>query len=103
MPGLPRRSIDIAFPRQRLAVFIDGCFWHGCSTHKTIPARNRSAWNEKIEATRLRDQGTTQYLTDAGWTVLRFWEHVPAGEVAASILEALGDSELVPSWRGREQ
>lgn len=75
VPGRPRRSIDIAFPKGKLAIFIDGCFWHGCAEHRNIPTHNACWWSEKIQANRKRDQETTLLLEQAGWQVLRFWEH----------------------------
>lgn len=63
------------FSRARVAVFVDGCFWHGCLTHATWPAANAEWWRAKIEATRRRDADTNRRLTDAGWTVIRVWEH----------------------------
>lgn len=66
---------DIVFPKLRLAVFVDGCFWHGCRVHRTIPASNSEFWTAKIEATRKRDIAQTEWLEAAGWTVLRIWEH----------------------------
>jgi DNA mismatch endonuclease (patch repair protein) len=89
IPGIPRRSIDIAFPGQRLAVFIDGCFWHGCHLHRNIPATNRTAWELKIGVNQERDRHSDQHLTGAGWTVLRFWEHVTPGDIAAEIIVTL--------------
>lgn len=73
--GLPRRSIDIAFPRQRIAVFVDGCFWHGCPEHGTWPTSNESWWAQKLATNQARDQDTTSRLTDLGWRVIRIWEH----------------------------
>lgn len=70
-----RRTIDIAFPRARVAVFIDGCFWHGCPQHYQRPSSNRHYWDPKIARNRERDAETTVAFTAAGWTVLRFWEH----------------------------
>lgn len=66
---------DIVFPKLRLAVFVDGCFWHGCRVHRTIPVSNAEFWTAKIEATRKRDVAQTGWLEAAGWTVLRIWEH----------------------------
>ncbi|MNS14096.1 Very short patch repair protein [compost metagenome] len=71
----PRRTIDIAFPSIKLAVFVDGCFWHGCAEHRTIPKANHNWWAEKIEANKNRDTDTNERLRGAGWLVLRFWEH----------------------------
>lgn len=75
VPGTPRRTIDIAFPRNKIAVFIDGCFWHGCNEHRNIPVHNRDWWKKKIDQNRLRDQNTDEILQEAGWKVYRFWEH----------------------------
>ncbi len=80
---------DIAFPRRRLAVFLDGCYWHGCSDHRSIPASNTEFWKAKIEGTRQRDAAQTGWLEVAGWTVLRIWEHESVDEAAGRVLEAL--------------
>lgn len=71
----PHRVADVAFPGLKLAVFVDGCFWHGCPEHATWPKRNAEFWRQKIEANRLRDADTNARLMEAGWTVLRFWAH----------------------------
>lgn len=76
---------DIAFTRIRLAVFIDGCFWHGCPDHKGEPKTNTSYWGPKLEGNRARDQLQTDALRAAGWTVLRFWEHEAADSVADQV------------------
>lgn len=70
-----RRRADIAFTRLRLAIFVDGCFWHGCPIHGTWPKRNREFWREKICTNIRRDQDTDARLADAGWEVARVWEH----------------------------
>lgn len=70
-----RRRADVVFPRARVAVFVDGCFWHSCPQHGTQPKENAAWWAEKLQQNRNRDADTTRVLTDAGWTVLRFWEH----------------------------
>jgi len=72
--GLRRRA-DLAFPGARLAVFIDGCFWHGCPLHATEPKSNAAFWRGKILGNRERDRETNVRLREAGWTVLRIWEH----------------------------
>ena len=87
VPGLPRRTIDIAFPGRRIAVFVDGCFWHGCPEHCVAPKNNAGWWNSKLEGNRQRDAETTVHLREAGWTVLRLWEHVPALEAADEVME----------------
>ena len=88
VPGNNRRTIDIAFPRQKFAVFVDGCFWHGCPDHGTSPNANSAWWQQKLEANAARDRDTDRLLHESGWTVLRIWEHVSAGE-AADRVEAL--------------
>lgn len=70
-----RRTADIVFTRRRLAVFIDGCFWHGCPEHYQAPARNAEFWLAKRRRNRDRDAETDASLVAAGWRVLRFWEH----------------------------
>ena len=71
----PRRRADVVFPRVRLAVFIDGCFWHGCPLHATWPKNNGPWWRDKLELNVARDHDTDERLTQAAWQVLRFWEH----------------------------
>ncbi len=75
VPGQRRRTIDIAFTRARLAVFIDGCFWHGCALHATSPKANAAWWAEKISTNRARDVDVSAQLEELGWLALRFWEH----------------------------
>jgi DNA mismatch endonuclease (patch repair protein) len=70
-----RREADLVFSRERVAVFVDGCFWHGCPTHRTHPKRNGSFWFDKIESNRARDAETDTMLADAGWLAVRVWEH----------------------------
>ncbi|GAA4162763.1 very short patch repair endonuclease [Gryllotalpicola daejeonensis] len=86
---LPRRTADIAFTRAKVAVFIDGCYWHGCAEHYQRPASNMEFWDAKVAANRARDLETTARLGAAGWTVLRFWEHEDAAEVAIAIALAV--------------
>ena len=70
-----RRKADIVFTRQRICVFVDGCFWHQCPDHATTPRTNNTYWTTKIETNVRRDRETDERLAEAGWTVLRFWEH----------------------------
>lgn len=82
----PRRVADVAFPGLKIAIFVDGCFWHGCPEHATWPKQNAEFWRQKIKANRHRDADTNSRLLDAGWTVLRFWEHespIRAAEIVA--------------------
>lgn len=81
----PRRVADIAFPRLKIAVFVDGCFWHGCPIHASWPKRNAELWKQKIEENRARDADTNERLREAGWTVLRVWRHEEAAEAATTI------------------
>ena len=78
VPGNRRRSIDIAFVGIRLAVFVDGCFWHGCPTHGTWPTTNAKWWEHKIRMNRTRDADTDRLLREHGWESLRIWEHAVA-------------------------
>lgn len=71
LPGKP----DIVFPKRKLAVFVDGCFWHGCLIHGTKPETNAEFWQTKIKVNMERDLRVTSQLTDMGWTVIRVWEH----------------------------
>jgi len=66
---------DFVFPRLKVAVFIDGCFWHSCPKHCRLPASNKDYWNRKIERNRIRDKKTSKALRKKGWTVIRIWEH----------------------------
>jgi DNA mismatch endonuclease (patch repair protein) len=66
---------DFTFRRERLAVFVDGCFWHGCRWHCRMPQDNRAYWRRKIGGNAARDRATNQWLRKAGWRVLRVWEH----------------------------
>jgi DNA mismatch endonuclease, patch repair protein len=89
VPGAPRRTIDIAFTKAKLAVFIDGCFWHGCPEHRgAVPASNSEWWKAKIDRNRARDLDTDELLRNAGWLVVRVWEHQdPAVAVARIVAE----------------
>lgn len=89
VPGKPRRSIDIAFTRSRLAVFIDGCFWHGCPVHFVPPASNAEWWAEKIAGNQARDEDTDLALARAGWTSLRLWEHTATTDAVGAVERAL--------------
>lgn len=74
LPGLRRRA-DLLFAGSQVAVFVDGCFWHGCAEHGTWPKTNAAWWRAKIESNRRRDADTTQQLTQRGWAVVRVWTH----------------------------
>lgn len=83
------RTADIVFTKQRIAVFIDGCYWHACPEHRTVARSNASYWAQKLERNVARDADTTSRLEEAGWTVLRFWEHEDPDVVAASVAAAV--------------
>ena len=85
VPGQRRRTIDIAFTRAHVAVYIDGCFWHGCPLHGTIPRSNSAWWENKLKANRARDASVNEQLHELGWTVLRFWEHEAPDAVAEHV------------------
>jgi DNA mismatch endonuclease, patch repair protein len=70
-----RCEADVVFPSERLAVFIDGCFWHGCPVHATRPATNSGWWASKLDGNKERDRLNDHRLRAAGWTVVRIWEH----------------------------
>lgn len=89
LPGLKRTTCDIAFPRQKVAVFLDGCFWHGCEVHPPSVKKNTNFWLEKIDRNRARDARATAHLKALGWTVLRFWEHETAVDIAETIITAV--------------
>jgi DNA mismatch endonuclease (patch repair protein) len=84
IPGLRVRA-DIVFPRQRVAVFVDGCFWHACPDHGTQPRSNGGYWAPKLRRNQERDLRVNSGLVDGGWTVVRAWEHQPIDEVAAEV------------------
>lgn len=84
-----RAKADVVFTRQRVAVFVDGCFWHGCPNHCRMPARNRAYWTAKIGRNRERDERVSSALIDAGWRVVRVWEHEPLPDAVARVREAL--------------
>jgi DNA mismatch endonuclease (patch repair protein) len=93
-----RRTVDIAFTRQRVAVFLDGCFWHGCPEHHRAAKANREYWSVKVAGNRERDRDTTAKLVAAGWRVLRFWEHENPELAAAEVEAAVRGSETTPRF-----
>lgn len=84
LPTLNRKA-DLVFTRTQVAVFIDGCYWHGCPEHGTRPKANADYWAGKIAGNVARDADTDRRLAQAGWTVLRFWEHQSPVSVAIEI------------------
>jgi DNA mismatch endonuclease, patch repair protein len=91
LPGKP----DFAFPSQRLAVFIDGCFWHGCPRCYRMPEDNRPYWEAKVNSNRRRDRRRTRELRSLNWRVIRVWEHclktpVGSAQILLRLMKALG-------------
>lgn len=95
-PGLPRRSIDIAFPGKKLAVFVDGCFWHSCPEHSVPVKNNQRWWQAKLTKNVQRDSETTALLERRGWRVMRFWEHISPLEAADAIEQMLIQIDHAP-------
>lgn len=85
LPDLGRRRADIVFSRARVAVFVDGCFWHSCPLHGSLPRTNRAWWTAKLETNRARDAETDALLAIRGWVVLRYWEHCDPIAAAAEV------------------
>ncbi|MFC4516026.1 very short patch repair endonuclease [Streptomyces ehimensis] len=84
LPDL-RRTADLVFRPVKVAVFIDGCYWHGCPEHYAAPRLNAGYWSDKVARNMARDRDTDERLTAAGWLVLRFWEHEPSDVCADKI------------------
>jgi DNA mismatch endonuclease (patch repair protein) len=84
LPGV-RRTADLVFTRAKVAVFLDGCFWHGCPEHHTKSATNADYWADKIVKNHARDRDTDALLEAAGWVVVRVWEHEDPGEAALKV------------------
>jgi DNA mismatch endonuclease (patch repair protein) len=84
---------DIVFPRLRLAVFLDGCWWHCCPTHSSVAKTHADFWSDKMASTRARDERNNVALRAAGWTVLRIWEHVPPTTAATQVAQMLRELE----------
>ena len=82
--------VDIAFPGRKLAVFVDGCFWHGCPTHRRTPSSNAGYWTPKLDGNIRRDELVTAALQAEGWNVLRIWEHVPIDAAVAEVAREAG-------------
>ena len=87
--GAVRPRPDIVFTRARVAVFVDGCFWHSCPQHGGLPGSNTAYWGPKLARNVERDRLYDEALRVAGWTVVRVWEHVPVGAAASLVEEAV--------------
>ncbi|GII52795.1 hypothetical protein Pth03_11840 [Planotetraspora thailandica] len=84
-----RRTADLVFTKARVAVFMDGCFWHGCPEHHTVAVTNATFWAEKVRRTRERDAETDRLLEEAGWLVVRIWEHENSARAAERVAEVV--------------
>jgi len=85
-----RRRADVVFTRDRVAVYVDGCFWHRCPLHGTTPRSNQEWWTAKLDANVARDRATDEELSAAGWTVVRVWEHEDPAVAALRVKAAVG-------------
>jgi DNA mismatch endonuclease (patch repair protein) len=90
------REVDIVFGPAKVAVFVDGCFWHRCPVHKTIPASNNEWWKAKLQRNHSRDLETNRILQESGWVVIRIWEHEDvrqsADQIQATVRQRLHNS-----------
>lgn len=84
---------DIAFTRLRIAVFVDGCFWHSCPKHGQRPKNNTEYWSPKLARNVERDRLQTALLQDAGWTVIRFWEHESTDDMVSVVVRTIRMAE----------
>lgn len=91
-----RRKADVLFRGPRIAVYVDGCFWHGCPLHATWPKNNAEFWRDKIETNRRRDADTDRRLAEAGWLVVRVWEHEDPAEAAQRVHAAVEERRPPP-------
>lgn len=99
VPGLRARP-DIVFSRARIAVFVDGCFWHRCPVHATAPRANARWWDAKLDENVRRDRRSDRALREAGWTVLRVWEHEQLSNMVALVRIVLAGAEVPPRKDG---
>lgn len=89
-----RFRADIVFGPAKVAVFVDGCFWHGCPIHGTLPKNNREWWQAKLLANAERDRRTDQALTAHGWLPMRFWEHDDQERIVEAVTAAVQDRRV---------
>lgn len=88
LPG-SRRTADLVFKGPKVAVFVDGCFWHGCPSHHRPSNTNATFWRDKVEENRARDRDTDRRLTEAGWRVVRVWEHEDVASAVERVTRAI--------------
>jgi DNA mismatch endonuclease (patch repair protein) len=99
--GVTRARPDVVFSKLKIAVFVDGCFWHSCPEHATTPKVNRGWWVEKLAANVERDERHNRELTEAGWVVFRFWEHEEPADVVDRIEAAVREQRQQINRRRR--
>ena len=92
-----RSTVDIAFPRLRLVVFIDGCFWHSCPQHGHTPKTNVAYWHAKLLGNVARDREVNALLSEAGWEIIRFWSHINPNEITESVANRVADLRAEPT------
>jgi len=97
VPGARRRA-DVVFTRARVAIFVDGCFWHACPDHGTTPKANAWYWAPKLARNVERDRDTDRRLAEIGWAVVRVWEHDDPEEAAGRIEVVVRDRRGTRSW-----
>jgi DNA mismatch endonuclease, patch repair protein len=95
---LPLRRVrpDIAFTSRKVAVFVDGCFWHACPEHGSQPKNNEWYWSPKLAKNVERDRAADAALAEAGWTVVRLWEHISLEDAVAAVVAVVGGTRSVP-------
>jgi DNA mismatch endonuclease, patch repair protein len=101
VPGTRRRRVDIVFPGSKVAVFVDGCFWHCCPEHGSQPANNTWYWQPKLARNVERDRAADAALAEAGWRVVRVWEHEPVEAAVEVVMGALAQSSAAGRPKGR--
>ena len=94
LPRLGRARPDIVFTRAKVAVFVDGCFWHRCPEHGSLPKTNAEWWRRKLDTNVERDRTTDAALVEAGWVVIRIWEHEDSIEAADRVVAIVGERRL---------
>ena len=101
--SVPGRSVrpDVVFTRARVAVFVDGCFWHGCPSHGRMPSDPSGYWHKKIARNQERDSAVDQALRESGWQVIRLWEHTATEESVARVWAALKSGPTSEKKGGR--
>lgn len=97
-----RRRVDIVFGPTKVAVFVDGCFWHGCPVHATQPRANSAYWQDKIATNQHRDRDTDRQLEASGWAVIRVWEHEDPVDAAGRIEAVVRQRRQESGQVGRE-